>query len=164
MKFEIDIADVLKVKDIEISELLIEVYVDGGFIEPKEATLLFSANSVNQRGVLIAAREKLYSKLAGVIIFVPPNSLSRRLAKNNEAEIHLLGVKPEYRRCGLGRMLVGSAIKLAKSIGCSKIILWTQTKMKPAQKLYESAGFIHTNDINRNGRKFKIYEMMLHTE
>ena len=75
--------------------------------------------------------------------------------------IHLLAVRPEYRQRGIGRMLVKSAIDTAKSLGCSKILLWTQTTMKYAQKLYEAEGFVHVNDIDRNGREFKIYEMNL---
>lgn len=30
--------------------------------------------------------------------------------------------------------------------------------MDAAQKLYESAGFSHVDDIERNGRTFKVYE------
>ena len=75
--------------------------------------------------------------------------------------MHLLGVKPEYRQHGLGRMLVESAIGRAKHSGYSKIILWTQISMKSAQKLYEATGFIHVDDIKRNGRDFKVYEMVL---
>jgi ribosomal protein S18 acetylase RimI-like enzyme len=112
--------------------------------------------------MLIVAREKLNLSLAGIVIVVPPDSPARRLAQSNEAEMHLLGVKPEYRRHGLGRMLVESAIGIAKHSGYSKIILWTQISMKSAQQLYEATGFIHVGDIKRNGRDFKVYEMVLY--
>ncbi len=161
MKFEIDTADALKLKDIEISELLNQVYVEGGFIDLREAALLLNPSAVTKRGTLIGVREKLYSNLVAMIILVPPDSAARRLAKNNEAEIHLLAVKPEYRRRGLGGMLVESAINKAKSLGCSKIILWTQTTMKEAQKLYQKIGFVYVDDIERNDRKFKVYELKL---
>ncbi|MDJ0651041.1 MAG: GNAT family N-acetyltransferase [Xenococcaceae cyanobacterium MO_188.B19] len=161
MKFEIDTADALKLKDIEISELLNQVYVEGGFIDLREAALLLNPSAVTKRGTLIGVREKLYSNLVAMIILVPPDSAARRLAKNNEAEIHLLAVKPEYRRRGLGGMLVESAINKAKSLGCSKIILWTQTTMKEAQKLYQTSGFVYIDDIERNSRKFKVYELKL---
>ena len=161
MKFEIDTADALKLKDIEISELLNQVYVEGGFIDLREAALLLNPSAVTKRGTLIGVREKLYSNLVAMIILVPPDSAARRLAKNNEAEIHLLAVKPEYRRRGLGGMLVESAINKAKSLGCSKIILWTQTTMKEAQKLYQTIGFVYVDDIERNDRKFKVYELKL---
>ena len=96
-----------------------------------------------------------------MIIVVPPDSPARRVAQNGQAEIHLLGVKPEYRRHGLGRMLLESAIDIAKHSGYSKIILLTQFAMKSAQRLYEAMGFIHVDVLKGNGREFKVYEMAL---
>ena len=161
MDFEIATDDLLNIDDIELSELLTQVYVAGGFTEPDEAVSLFEPSAVRKRGMLIAARENLHLSLAGIVILVPPDSPARRLAQGNEAEMHLLGVKPGCRQHGLGRILVESAIGRAKHNGYSKIILWTQFSMKSAQRLYESTGFIHVNDFNRNGRDFKVYEMVL---
>lgn len=163
MEFEIATADSLGFTDPELLELLTQVYVAGGFTSADEAASLFEPCAVRNRGVLIGAREKHHSILAGIIIVVPPDSSARRLAKNNEAEIHLLGVKPEYRRHGLGRKLVEAAIARATQNGYSKLILWTQLSMNAAQRLYESTGFVHIDDIARNGREFKVYEKPLFT-
>lgn len=157
MKFEIATADALKVTDPEILGLLTQVYVAGGFTTQEEAASLFEPHDVRKRGVLIGAREMGDSQLAGIIIVVPPDSSARRLANNGEAEIHLLGVKPEYRRHGLGRRLVEAAIAQAHQRGYSKLILWTQLPMTEAQRLYERVGFVHIDDIVRNGRAFKVY-------
>lgn len=159
--FVIATADSLVIADFEISELLTQVYVSGGFTTPDEAVSLFEPSAVRGRGVLIGAREKQHSNLAGIVIVVPPYSPAQRLAGENEAELHLLGVKPEYRRHGLGRILVEAAVRRAGRLGCSKIILWTQLSMTYAQKLYESAGFLHVENIERNGRDFKVYERSL---
>ena len=161
MEFKIAQADSLEITDQELSALLTEVYVAAGFTTPEEAIALFEPSAVRSRGVLIGAREKLSSALAGVIIVVPPDSPARRLAKDNQAEIHLLGVIHEYRRYGLGRMLVEAAIAQANQAGYSKLILWTQSSMHAAQRLYESTGFIHVDDMERNGRHFKVYEKPL---
>ncbi len=161
MKFEIDIADLLKIDDIELSELLTQVYVAGGFMKPDEAITLLEPSAVRKRGMLIGARETKHQELAGVVIVVPPDSPARRMAKNSEAEMHLLGVKPEYRGHGLGRMLIEAVIDKAKQNNFSKIILWTQFSMTSAQKLYEAVGFIHIDDMQRNGRSFKVYELAL---
>lgn len=85
------------------------------------------------------------------------------LAQAYEAGIHLLGVKPEYRLYGLGRMLVESAISTAKQYKFGKLILWTQTTMNAAQHLYKSVGFIRNKgkDMNRNGREFWVYEKII---
>jgi ribosomal protein S18 acetylase RimI-like enzyme len=161
LKFEIATADRLKIDDSEISDLLTQVYVGGGFTTSEEAASLFEPSAVRERGVLIGARENQQSKLAGIIIVVPPDSPARRLAKNNEAELHLLGVRPEYRQHGLGRILVDAAIENTSRLGYSKLILWTQLSMSSAQRLYESAGFVHMSNIERNGREFKVYERAL---
>jgi len=39
--------------------------------------------------------------------------------------------------------------------------LWTQLSMSSAQRLYESADFTHVNNIEINGREFKVYERVL---
>ena len=161
VQFEIATADFLKISDCEISELLEQVYIEGGFTTRAEAVLLFLPSAVKSRGDLIGAREIERSNLAGMVIVVPPDSPARRLAGSNEAELHLLGVKPEYRRHGLGRMLVEAAIERANRLGYAKIILWTQLAMDAAQMLYESTGFRHIGNIERNGRDFKVYERIL---
>ncbi len=161
MDFEINTAEFLKIDDIELSDLLTQVYVTAGFMEPAEAITLLAPSAVRGRGVLLGAREKKHQKLAGVVIVVPPDSPARRMAKNGEAEMHLLGVRPEYRGQGLGRMLVEAAIDRAKQNGYSKIILWTQLSMRSAQKLYEATGFIYIDEMQRNSRSFKVYELAL---
>lgn len=159
--FEIAAADRLEITDAEVLDLLTQVYVSGGFTSPEEAASLFEPSAVRARGTLIGAREKQQSKLADFIIVVPPSSSAKRLAKDNEAELHLLGVRPEYRKHGLGRMLIDTAMKDARRSGYSKLILWTQLSMSSAQRLYESAGFTHVCYIERNGREFKVYERAL---
>lgn len=163
IEFEIGTTDFLRITDMELYELLTQVYVEGRFVTPEEATSLFEPSAVRIRGVLIVARTKPNSTLAGMVIVVSPDSPARRLAENNEAEMHLLGVKPEYRRQNLGRILVAAAIERAKQSGYSKMILWTQTSMNAAQQLYESTGFVHINNMTRNGRDFKVYEKTLCT-
>lgn len=163
MEFVIDTADKLKVRDSEILALLTRVYVEGGFTTPEEAHTLFEPAAVRQRGILIGAREARQAKLAGMVIVVPPGSPARRLAGDTEAEMHLLGVLPEYRHQGLGRRLIATAIETATRYGYTKLILWTQLAMRSAQELYEAAGFVHTGNMQRNGRDFKVYARSLKT-
>ena len=158
LEFKIATADILQIADHEISEVLTEAYVVGGFTTADEAVSLFEPSAVRKRGILIGARDNLNSKLAGFVIVVPPDSADRRLAGPSEGELHLLGVLPAYRRRGLGRMLIETAIEKANHLGYSKLILWTQLSMDSAQRLYEAAGFQHVDYLERNGRKFKVYE------
>ena len=158
LQFEIITPDPIDIADFEISELLTQVYVAGGFTKPDEAVALFEPSEVRRRGMLICAREMQLSELAGMVIVVPPDSPFRRLAGENEAELHLLAVKSEYRRLGVGRKLVEAAVSSATRSGYSKLILWTQLSMNAAQKLYASANFLHIGNMERNGRDFKVYE------
>lgn len=161
MDFEFDTAENLKISDSELLELLMQVYVEGGFTEAEYARTLFAPSSVRQRGVLIGVRAKETSELVGIIILVPSESEARRLATGNEVEMQLLGVKSKYRGQGLGRQLVEKAISRAKNENRSKILLRTQKTMNAAQQLYESVGFSLVNSIEQNGYKFLVYALEL---
>jgi ribosomal protein S18 acetylase RimI-like enzyme len=161
MEFEVSSEQSRTMSDWEIADLLNRVYVDAGFTTPEEAAVIFEPSAVRQRGILFSARERLTGNPAGMAILVPPDSPARRLARDNEGEIHLLGVFPEYRGHGVGGTLVQAAIQRARQNGYARLLLWTQHTMHAAQGLYESAGFIHIDDMNKNGRDFKVYALPL---
>jgi GNAT superfamily N-acetyltransferase len=81
------------------------------------------------------------------------------------AQLHLLLVEPKARGAGLGRRLVEEAIRFARSAGYQRIRLWTQSELKPARKLYQSAGFKITGEEARKdfGKKLKaeVWELSL---
>ncbi len=160
-QFVLATADRLVITDAEISALLAEVYVEAGFVTPEEAETVFEPAALRGRGILIGARECRDSAFAGMVIVVPKDSDARRLAVGDAAELHLLGVRSEYRRLGLGRMLVEAALETAGRMGSDKMILWTQTAMIAAQRLYESMGFNYTGDMQRNARVFRVYERVI---
>lgn len=160
-EFHIAGADELAISDGELSDLLDQVYVAGGYTDPDEAIALFAPASVRGRGEIIGARETQSNRLAGMVIFVPPGSSGIRLAEQDTAELHLLGVMPNYRGRGLGRELVDAAINRAVHYNCRKIILWTQVAMGEAQRLYQSLGFVPAGEMERGTRKFKVYELAL---
>lgn len=105
--------------DSEILTILTEVYVNDGFTEPVDANLLFKLGNVRARGRILGVRDSRSKELAGIAILVPHDSIACRLAKDNEAEMHLLAVYKNFRRKGIGRFLVQSLIGLAKDAGYS---------------------------------------------
>ena len=56
--------------------------------------------------------------------------------------IAMLSVEPEYRRLGLGRLLVRKSIDLMVENGADEVMLETEITNKAALSLYESFGFI----------------------
>jgi ribosomal protein S18 acetylase RimI-like enzyme len=161
MKFSIGNQDNLNISNSELSELLSEVYVQSGFTPSDVATIVFNPVKVRSRGTLFAAREMSTNEFSGMVIVVPSGSSATVRAKENECEIHLLGVAKKFRGRGLGRSLVKQALDFAQDQGCSKVILWTQKPMKEAQKLYESFGFNRTCEMFRSGIEFLVYEKEL---
>jgi ribosomal protein S18 acetylase RimI-like enzyme len=158
MEFIVDRAENLHISDDEIFDLLSQVYVEAGFTSAEIAKTVFDPVKVRDRGVLFVSQELSKKELSGMVIVVPPKSKAIIRAKENECEMHLLGVSPKHRGYGLGRRLVSKAIDFAKDSNWSKMILWTQKPMKEAQNLYESSGFIRTGEMIKNGIQFFVYE------
>ena len=156
-------AEVVGVTDVELESLLQLVYVRGGFTDSELATSLFAANSVRARGELLAVRVPSTNTLIGMVIVVPPDSPARRMAASDEAEMHLLAVAPKHRGRGIGRALVGAAMRTAKAGGYARMVLWTQPSMHSAQRLYLQEGFVRVpdRDWQRAGRDFLVFQARL---
>lgn len=161
MEFNIVEGTGVSMTDAELFTLLETVYVGGGYAHREEANIIFSPPDVRKRGRILGARCKETNDLVGMVIMVPPDSSARRMAKNNDAEMHLLAVSASYRGVGLGKTLVMAAVNMAKDMQCTAMLLWTQESMHAAQRLYESAGFAQVDTMEKNGRQFLVYRLCL---
>jgi len=161
--FTIEIADSENTQDQAITDLLTRIYVAEGFTDEHTAASLFQAANVRSRGRLYTARHRIDHSLAGMIILVPPDSPARKLADENEAELHLLAVDPGARRHGIGRRLVETAIAAATDSEYDKLVLWTQPTMTAAQNLYRSCGFYpqEVRNFSIGGKQFLVFEKRL---
>lgn len=65
------------------------------------------------------------------------------------ADITNIAVHPDYRQEGIGRKLLSLLVQIAKEKKMSAITLEVRESNLPAQKLYESAGFVHCGTRKR---------------
>lgn len=134
----------------ELSELLIAVVEDGasiGFLPPLERSEAaeYWAN-VPGPGVLLFAAA-IERRIVGSVQL----HLSAKANGAHRAEIAKLMTHPQYRRLGIGRMLMRMAEEQARQEGRSLLVLDTR-EGDASNRLYASVGFTPAGRIPRYAR------------
>ena len=89
------------------------------------------------------ANERVYGYLIGSLL--PP-----------EAEIWRIAVRPDCRREGIGRELIGAFLEKGRKIGCDRCFLEVRAGNRAARALYAACGFAERGvrkDYYRNPRE-----------
>ena len=94
----------------------------------------------------IASLPKNYGPPHGCLLLARINGeiigcIAVRYQDATVCEMKRLYVKPQYRRMGLGRRLAESAIRRAREMNYSRVVLDTLPSMTEAQSLYKALGF-----------------------
>lgn len=152
----------VEIGDAELTELLTQAFVGGGFTTAEIGAQMFESRLVRARGELLYVRDA-GARLAGVVCLVAPSSPARRFALAGEVEMHLLAVRDDARGAGLGRALVMAAIGRAREQHYERLLLWTQATMFAAHALYAATGFERRpeRDFTRDGRDFLFLALAL---
>jgi putative acetyltransferase len=88
-----------------------------------------------------------YSEPGGTLLLatidgMPAGCVGVRRWDRTTCEMKRLYVRPEFQRCGLGRILVERTIAWSALQGYERLVLDTLPSMSAAQRLYERLGFV----------------------
>lgn len=145
-------------QDAQIENLLNKVYIEEGFTDKSVAQKIFVISNLIEMGELILANSS-DGELLGMIVCAYPANLTKQISSKVEAEMRLLAVSPRARGMSIGKSLCLAFQKKALSLGCNKLVLSTQPKMKSAHRLYESLGYqrYDSRDWTSGTKQFLVY-------
>ena len=145
-----------------VGDLRVAAYRALGLLSDGYASTLRRFGFDGDCTILVAADEG--DRLLGTITlewFGPHSELAR---DDTEADLRAFAVDAEAQGQGTGRALLTAAVEHAATRGLHRIRLCTQPEMKSAQRLYATAGFTRTPDLDwqpPGGPFLQAYELEL---
>ena len=124
-----------------VGRLTVDAYVSGGVIPADAPYLGFLADAAHRD-----AEAELWVAVdgrgvVGTVTFAGPDSALREIARDGEAEIRSLAVRPDASGEGIGEALTRFTVERARERGYISMVLSSSTSMRTAHRLYERLGF-----------------------
>ena len=110
-------------------------------------------------GGLYILREK--GKIIAAVSIVDHDDLDEEpmdWSEGKSCALARLCVEPQIQGQGIGKKMVESAMRLAKSLGYEWIRLLVDEKNGTAERLYQRLGFRKTGETDLYGSRFRAYE------
>jgi ribosomal protein S18 acetylase RimI-like enzyme len=137
-----------------VGALTERVYRTGGFGSDDYAKVLRDGRSRVRDGIVLVAIAD--GTIAGTVTLALPGTPLAHLGRAGEAEVRMLAVDEAARGLGIANRLMAACETLARNEGLTAIILCTETRMQPAQRLYERRGY-----LREPGRDWQIRDVRL---
>ena len=142
----IEVRPALPAEYAALGELTATTYLADGLTgEGYAATLRDVAGRAASSTVLVAL---LDGQLVGGITAVTQGGPFAEGTDPGTAVLRMLATERAARGAGVGRLLVVTAIDLAREHGCVAVRLSTQPTMTAAHRLYERLGFVRTPEAD----------------
>lgn len=94
--------------------------------------------------------------IVGVAYLVPPGNPTENFHAD-WSYIRMVGVKPQFRGCGIGKELTKQCLLDAKTKGFKTIALHTSEMMPTAMRIYESIGFERQREFQLFGKRYWVF-------
>lgn len=132
-----------------VARLTVDAYQADGQLNEAAASYANTLADVAARaeaGALLVAVDG--ADVLGSVLFVEPGSQYAELSRAGEAEFRMLAVDPTAQGRGVGRVLVQACVDRARGTGCTAVVICVRDFAMPAQKLYQSLGFVRVPDLD----------------
>lgn len=158
MKLEYHIRNAKPQEFAAIGNLLVEVYSQlEEFPSPSEQpeyyTMLANVGSITQKpGVELLVAVLDTQELVGAVVYFRDmhyyGSGGTATFEIQSSGFRLLAVSPKWRGKGIGKLLTNACISKAQEHGNRHIIIHTTRAMHTAWKMYETLGFVRSEDLD----------------